>query len=95
MMMRAGVEDRRRLNWLDKLHRRSDEEHGALPLAYETVKKLHDDVLALEDNMAKGGILLLRPLAALPSLPHRVGFVWSGPACDTAPLFSVSVSHLV
>jgi len=53
---RAGVEDRGRLNWLDKLHRRSDEEHGALPLAYETVKKLHDDVLALEDTMAKGGI---------------------------------------
>jgi len=32
---------------------------GALPLSYETVRKLHDDVLALEDLFAKGAEQML------------------------------------
>jgi hypothetical protein len=33
--------------------REAEEEAGALPLSYDTVRLLHDDVLALEDKFAK------------------------------------------
>lgn len=49
-----GVENHRRWTWLDRLQRREAEEHGALPLSYETVKKLHQDLLTLEESMATG-----------------------------------------
>ena len=44
----TGVENERRQSWLDRLYKRSGESHGALPLSYETVKTLHDDLLSLE-----------------------------------------------
>jgi len=50
-----GVASGKPLSWIDQLQKREkDEEAGALPLSYETVRKLHDDVLILEDLFAKG-----------------------------------------